>query len=94
MPPSPDRRGLPRALAKDGRPLIVLTALALLFSGGFALFLSVGRQFLPHDLAFLKFTEAIAIFIDKPDQAAHDHAAARARDRGGAQIDGRGRSFT
>jgi hypothetical protein len=53
MPPSPDRRSLPRALAKDGRPLILLTALALLFSGGFALFLSAGRQFLPHDLAFL-----------------------------------------
>jgi hypothetical protein len=48
-----DRRGLLRALVKDGRPLIVLTALALLFSGGFALFLSLVRQFLPHDLAFL-----------------------------------------
>jgi len=50
---STDRRGLGRALVKDGRPLIVLTALALLFSGGFALFLSAVRQFLPHDLAFL-----------------------------------------
>jgi hypothetical protein len=48
-----DRRGLVQALVKDGRPLIVLTALALLFSGGFALFLSAVRQFLPHDLAFL-----------------------------------------
>jgi hypothetical protein len=53
MPPSSDRRGLAHALVKDGRPLIVLTALALLFSGGFALFLSAERQFLPHDLAFL-----------------------------------------
>jgi len=51
-----DRRGLIDALVKDGRPLIVLTALALLFSGGFALFLSAGRQFLPHDLAFLGMT--------------------------------------
>jgi hypothetical protein len=50
---STDRRGLVRALVKDGRPLIVLTALALMFSGGFALFLSAVRQFLPHDLAFL-----------------------------------------
>jgi hypothetical protein len=53
MPPSSDRRSLPQAFVRDGRPLIVLTALALLFSGGFALFLSAGRQFLPHDLAFL-----------------------------------------
>jgi hypothetical protein len=53
MESSSDRRGLLRALVKDGRPLVVLTALALLFSGGFALFLSLVRQFLPHDLAFL-----------------------------------------
>lgn len=48
-----DHRGLIAALVKDGRPLVTLTALALLFSGGFALFLSIVRQFLPHDLAFL-----------------------------------------
>ena len=48
-----DTRGLLPGLIKDGRPLIVLTAVALLLSGGFALFLSVVRQFLPHDLAFL-----------------------------------------
>ncbi|HEY7234401.1 MAG TPA: hypothetical protein VH539_09655 [Gemmatimonadaceae bacterium] len=48
-----DRRGLLQALVKDGRPLVMLTALTLLFSGGFALFLSLMRQFLPHDLAFL-----------------------------------------
>ena len=48
-----DRRSLPSALIRDGRPLLVLTALALLFSGGFALFLSTVRQFLPHDMAFL-----------------------------------------
>jgi hypothetical protein len=53
MPSRTDRRGLLDALVKDGRPLVVLTALALLFSGGFALFLSAVRQFLPHDLAFL-----------------------------------------
>ena len=51
-----DRRGLFTALVGDGRPLLTLTALALLFSGGFALFLSVMRQFLPHDLAFLGMT--------------------------------------
>jgi len=53
MPSTTDRRGLLHALVKDGRPLVALTALALLFSGGFALFLSAVRQFLPHDLAFL-----------------------------------------
>jgi hypothetical protein len=53
-----DRRSLFAALIKDGRPLIVLTGLALLFSGGFALFLSIVRQFLPHDLAFLGLSAA------------------------------------
>ena len=53
-----DRRGLLQALVKDGRPLLVLTALTLLFSGGFALFLSIVRQFLPHDLAFLGMSSA------------------------------------
>ena len=49
-------RGLFSALVDDGRPLLTLTALALLFSGGFAIFLSVVQQFLPHDLAFLGMT--------------------------------------
>jgi hypothetical protein len=40
-------------LIKDGRPLISLTGLALLFSGSFALFLTATRQFLPHDSHFL-----------------------------------------
>ncbi len=40
-------------LVEDGRPLLVLTGLALLLSGAFALFLSVRREFLPHDVAFL-----------------------------------------
>jgi hypothetical protein len=51
-----DSRTFLRALVKDGRPLVVLTAIALLLSGGFALFLSAVRQFLPHDLAFLGMT--------------------------------------
>jgi len=42
MAPLTDRRGLLQALVKDGRPLIVLTALALLFSGGFPV--PVGRR--------------------------------------------------
>lgn len=42
------------ALIGDGTPLILLTALALAASGGFALFLSVTGAFLPHDIAFLR----------------------------------------
>ena len=49
-------RGLLAALVGDGRPLLTLTALALLFSGGFAIVLAVVQQFLPHDLAFLGMT--------------------------------------
>ena len=56
MPGGEHDRGLFTALIDDGRPLLTLTALALLFSGGFALFLSVVQQFLPHDLAFLGMT--------------------------------------
>jgi hypothetical protein len=45
--------GLLEGLAGDGRPLLMLTAVALLLSGGFAMFLAVRREFLPHDVAFL-----------------------------------------
>ena len=41
------------ALVGDGRPLIILTALALAGSGAFAWFLSATGSFLPHDVAFL-----------------------------------------
>jgi hypothetical protein len=53
---APDRRGLLAELVGDGRPLLTLTALALLFSGGFALFLSARREFLPHDIGYLGMT--------------------------------------
>jgi hypothetical protein len=48
-----DNRGFLSALAGDGRPLLSLTGLALILSGGFALFLSATRHFLPHDVQFL-----------------------------------------
>jgi hypothetical protein len=48
--------GLLEAVVADGRPLLQLTAFALLFSGCFALFLSIRREFLPHDIAFLGMT--------------------------------------
>jgi hypothetical protein len=41
------------ALVGDGRSLLMLTALGLILSGIFALFLSVTGTFLPQDLAFL-----------------------------------------
>src|SRR5262245_28321533 len=46
-------RGLLRALIGDGRPLLSLTAVALLLSGLFAIFLSARREFLPHDVSYL-----------------------------------------
>ena len=49
-------RGLLLELAGDGRPLLALTAIMLLLSGAFALFLSFRREFLPHDVAFLGMT--------------------------------------
>ena len=45
-----------QAVVGDGRPLLQLTAFALFFSGCFALFLSIRREFLPHDIAFLGMT--------------------------------------
>lgn len=51
-----DDRGLVAELAGDGRPLLTLTGVMLLLSGAFAVFLSVRREFLPHDVAFLGIT--------------------------------------
>jgi hypothetical protein len=52
QPPQPDA-GLLRTLVGDGRSLLALVALALMFSGAFALFLSATGHFLPHDVRFL-----------------------------------------
>ncbi len=41
------------ALIGDGRPLLLLTGLALALSGAFALFLSATGSFLPHDVDYL-----------------------------------------
>jgi len=45
--------GFIASLIGDGRPLLSLVALSLLFSGGFALFQSATGQFLPHDIQYL-----------------------------------------
>jgi len=51
-----DTRGFIEALIDDGRPLLKLTALALIGSGMFAIFLGVMVQFLPQDIAHLGMT--------------------------------------
>jgi hypothetical protein len=48
-----DQEGFFRSLIGDGLPLLTLTGLCLVISGGFALFLSATGHFLPHDIAFL-----------------------------------------
>lgn len=48
-----DNRGLIQAALADGIPLLIFTGLSLVLSGGFAIFLAVTGQFLPHDIAFL-----------------------------------------
>jgi len=54
-PPEPPD-DLIAALVGDGRPLLLCSALMLAFSGGFAVFLSISGDFLPHDLDFLGMT--------------------------------------
>ena len=50
--------GFGEALVGDGRPLLVLTALALVAFGAFAMFLAASGQFLPHDIEYLGMTSA------------------------------------
>lgn len=45
-----------RTLIGDGRPLLVVVALALLAAGGFASFQAATGHFLPHDVAWLGMT--------------------------------------
>jgi hypothetical protein len=51
-----DDTGLLQALLGDGRPLLLFTGLSLVLSGGFALFLSASKHFLPHDVQYLGMT--------------------------------------
>lgn len=48
--------GLVPLLVGDGRSLLAATALGLVLSGAFALFLAARREFLPHDVAYLGMT--------------------------------------
>src|SRR3954470_11220915 len=54
--PSHDDRGLVQGLVGDGRPLLMFVGLALVLSGGFAIFLAATGHFLPHDERFLGMT--------------------------------------
>jgi hypothetical protein len=51
-----DERGFFATLVGDGRPLLAFSGLALILSGGFAIFQSATGQFLPQDVAFLGMT--------------------------------------
>lgn len=53
---SHDDKSLIGALVGDGRPLLIFMGLSLILCGAFALFLSINRQFLPHDVQFLGIT--------------------------------------
>ena len=62
----------------DGRPLLMFTGLSLVLSGGFALYLALTHQFLPHDLEFLGVSaEALCAINDcrVADFMMHDRAA-------------------
>ncbi|GGG19536.1 hypothetical protein GCM10007304_36840 [Rhodococcoides trifolii] len=48
-----EQRGLARSVVGDGVPLLMATAGILALAGGFAMFLSLTGEFLPHDLAYL-----------------------------------------
>ena len=48
--------GLFEQIVDDGRPALFLTAAALAASGAFAIFLSMRREFLPHDVSYLGMT--------------------------------------
>jgi hypothetical protein len=60
-----DRRDLLAAVLGDGRPLLLLTGWCLVLAGGFALFLALTGQFLPHDSAFLGLTSEQLCAVDR-----------------------------
>lgn len=54
--PSTESPSLYRLLVADGRPLLAIVGLVLVFAGAFALFVAAREEFLPHDIAFLGMT--------------------------------------
>lgn len=66
------------AVAGDGRRLLLITAGALFFAGGFALFLAASREFLPQDVHYLGMSAAEVCRIGScriVDFMVHDRAA-------------------
>lgn len=51
-------RGLLGLLVGDGRPLLNAVGFGLVLAGGFAIFIAVRGELLPHDVAFLSMTPA------------------------------------
>jgi hypothetical protein len=51
-----EERGFVAALVGDGRPLLAVSALALVAFGAFAMFLAATGRFLPHDVEYLGMT--------------------------------------
>jgi len=49
-------RGLVRTALADGVPLLLAVALGLVLAGGFAIFLALTGEFLPHDIRYLGMT--------------------------------------
>lgn len=47
---------LARVFVGDGRPLLAVSGLVLVFAGAFAVFVAARGEFLPHDVAFLGMT--------------------------------------
>lgn len=56
MRDTPDDVSLARLLVGDGRPLLAVSGLVLVFAGAFAVFVAARGEFLPHDVAFLGMT--------------------------------------
>jgi len=71
-------RGIVRLVVGDGVPLLVLTAVGLLFAGGFAMFLAASGEFLPHDIRYLGMSAADLCSVADcrvVDFMVHDRAA-------------------
>src|SRR5437762_3833140 len=53
-----EERGLLRVMVGNGVPLLLVGAASLVLAGGFALFLALTGEFLPHDIRYLGMTAA------------------------------------
>src|SRR5262245_34028774 len=73
-----DDRGFLREIVDDGVRLLLLAAAALVFAGGFAMFLAASGEFLPHDMRYLGMSAADLCQVARcrvVDFMIHDRAA-------------------